>query len=172
MGVNISLEDKTDKVYNMCEPLQYSTKGFVWVCSSGGEDVKGAITVEATESETMYVGRASHEDDLVPGKVHKSHNVLYVPWGGDEHAKESYQVLVADANAKYEWISSSSGEIPNGAIQGGHTSSGEPLYIGRIVHDGVLTTGKIHPSHGVVYVPYASKEHGYGCDYEILVAIE
>ena len=65
----------------MCEPLQYSTKGFVWVCSSGGEDVKGAITVEATESETMYVGRASHEDDLVPGKVHKSHNVLYVPWG-------------------------------------------------------------------------------------------
>ena len=92
--------------------------------------------------------------------------------GGDEHAKESYQVLVADANAKYEWISSSNGEVPNGAIQGGHTSSGEPLYIGRIVHDGVLTTGKIHPSHGVVYVPYASKEHGYGFDYEILVAIE
>ena len=65
----------------MSEPLQYSTKGFVWVSSSGGEDVKGAITVAATESETMYVGRASHEGDLVPGKVHKSHNVLYVPWG-------------------------------------------------------------------------------------------
>ena len=55
------------------------------VSSSEGEDVVGAIEVEAVRGEIMYIGRALHENDLVldlvPGKVHKSHGVLYVPRG-------------------------------------------------------------------------------------------
>ena len=65
----------------MSKPLQYLTKGFVWVSSLEGENVVGAIKVEAEEGEIMYIGRAFHQNDLVPGKVHKSHSVLYVPWG-------------------------------------------------------------------------------------------
>ena len=65
----------------MSKPLQYLTKGFVWVSSLEGEDVVGAVKVEAREGGIMYIGRAFHENDLVPGKVLKPHGVLYVPWG-------------------------------------------------------------------------------------------
>ena len=92
--------------------------------------------------------------------------------GGEEHIKESYEVLVADVNAKFEWIPSSKGQVPDRAIQSGHTSSGEPLYICRVVHEGVLTPGKIHPSYKSCFIAYGSKEHSYQFDYEILVATE
>ena len=51
--------------------------GYVWVKSSGGEKVVGAID----GGEGMYVGRAFHQRDLVPGKVHRDHRSLYIPWG-------------------------------------------------------------------------------------------
>ena len=106
--------------------------------------------------------------------------VLPIPFliqfpGGEEHTKEFYEVLVADVNAKFKWIPSSNEQVPERAIQGGHTSSGEPLYICRVVHkgimEGVLTPGKIHPSHKGCFVAYDSKEHFYR-DYETLVATD
>ena len=47
--------------------------------------------------------------------------------GNKEHSKQSYEVLVADSNARYEWIGSSNGQVPQGAIQGGHTNTGKPI---------------------------------------------
>ena len=44
------------------------------------------------DNEQVYVGRASHEGALIPGKVVPSHGVCYVPWGGQEHGKTEYQV--------------------------------------------------------------------------------
>ena len=93
------------------------TPGFVWVQSSRGEKVVGAIN-GGSELGGMYIGRAIHENDLVPGKVHCSHGVLYLPWGYLEHSKQQYEVLVADVNAKYEWIRSSHGQAPHNAIHG------------------------------------------------------
>ena len=63
---------------------------------------------------------------------------------------------------------SGNGEVPFGAIQGGQTSSGEPLYIGRIWHKGEPCVGKIHPSHQTLYISYGGKEHHYKHGYEIL----
>ena len=91
--------------------------------------------------------------------------------GNKEHSKQQYEVLVADVNAKYQWIRSSGGQVPHGAIQGGHTSRGEPLYIGRKIHAGVMVPGKIHPSLSSLYIAYGGKEHDYQSDYEILVAM-
>ena len=62
-------------------PIEYCPPGFFWICSSGGCDVPGAICVSSAGSEDMYVGRAFHNNDLVPGKVHRSHNSLYLAWG-------------------------------------------------------------------------------------------
>lgn len=82
----------------------------------------------------------------------------------------------------------SGGNIPPDAVPAGRTSSGEQLYVGRAHHDGALVVGKVmflisivliekltlivwpqvHPSHGVLYVPFKWEEHGYK-DYEILV---
>ena len=42
--------------------------------------------------------------------------------GGDAEIKTSYEVLVAEENAEFEWKTSSNGEIPQGAIKGSMTS--------------------------------------------------
>lgn len=44
--------------------------------------------------ETMFVGRALHEDYYIPGKVVPSHRVCYVPYKGNEIAKPKYVTLV------------------------------------------------------------------------------
>ena len=49
--------------------------------------------------------------------------------------------------------------VPHGAIQGGRTSRGELLYIGRKIHAGVMVPGKIHPSLSSLYIAYDGKEH-------------
>ena len=93
------------------------TPGFVWVQSSHGDKIVGAVE-GGSEPGGMYVGRALHQNDLVPGKVHCTHRVLYLPWGHLEHGKQQYEVLIADVNARYDWIPSSNGQVPPRAIQG------------------------------------------------------
>ena len=61
-------------------------------------------------------------------------------------------------------------ELQNSLIPGGYTSTGEILYIGRKIHMGVMTPGKIHPSHDCLYVSYGGYEYSYKHNYEILVS--
>ncbi|XP_077502283.1 natterin-4-like [Amblyomma americanum] len=126
----------------------------------GGEDLGG---------ESLYVGRASHSGDLVPGKLVPSHGVCYVSWGEGEHGHDNYEVLVSN-DALLQWLRASNGSVPSGAIQGGVTVTGERLYIGRARHHNTLTLGKVHPSHGCLYLPFAGNEHRY-TEYEALVCM-
>ena len=91
--------------------------------------------------------------------------------GGQEHSKGLYEVLTEiDLNqSRIQWIQSNNGNVPFGAIQGGQTSNGEPLYIGRVWHNGEPCCGKIQPSHQTLYIPYGGKEYTYKQGYEILV---
>ena len=52
----------------------------------GGTDPSG---------EVYYIGRHSHQNDTIPGKIQKSHKCLYISWGGKEIAKNNYDVLIA-----------------------------------------------------------------------------
>lgn len=64
-------------------------------------------------------------------------------------------------------------EIRNRPLQrfvlAGETEDGEPLFVGRVQHEGTVTIGKVHPSHGVCYISYAGQELGFEA-YEVLVA--
>jgi len=122
----------------------------------GGVDKDGA---------QIYVGRAYHEGDWIPAKVIPDRHVAYVAYGGGEHAKDSFQLL---CEQRFDWVPTSGTNIPPGAVEGGRTENGEPLYVGRVWHDGAHTVGKVHPSHGTCYIPYAMQEMGFP-DYEILV---
>ncbi|KAL1434365.1 hypothetical protein MTO96_011985 [Rhipicephalus appendiculatus] len=125
---------------------------------SGGTDLQG---------EETFVGRAAHDGDVLPGKVVPSRGVCYVAYGSCEHGYEDYQVLVSDG-ASLGWLPASDGSLPTGAVQGGTTSEGEPLYIGRAHHNGMFIIGKVHPSHKCIYIPFSTFEHRY-TDYEVLV---
>jgi hypothetical protein len=119
------------------------------------------------------------------GKVVPTHGVCYVAWGGGEHGKSEYEVLVGSAS----WVPGTGSDIPPTALPGeillksikklldlnsvffsaGETEDGEPLFVGRARHEGTVTVGKIQPSHGVCYISYAGQELGFA-DYEVLVA--
>jgi len=125
---------------------------------AGGFDVNG---------ETIYVGRALHGGDLIPGKVVPSHGCCYVPWGGQENGHSDYQALVVRSGCELVWIATSGNRIPTGSVQGGISAEGEPLYIGRHEHGGSWVIGKVQPSHGVLYVPFGGEEVAFA-EFEIL----
>lgn len=87
-----------------------------------------------------------------------------VSFEGQEIPKYSYEVL---CNGSVQWVHSSHGQVLPNAVPGGRTSSGEILYIGRGWHNGALTPGKIHPSHGNMYIAYNGMEVALAT-YEIL----
>ncbi|KAL1426168.1 hypothetical protein MTO96_018429 [Rhipicephalus appendiculatus] len=115
-----------------------------------------------------FVARAVYKGDVLPGKAVPKKGTCYVSSSGAEVAMTSdYQVLVSDANT-LDWLPGSAGAVPTGAIQGGTTSSGERLYIGRCHHDGGLVVGKVHPSQQRIYIAYDGKEYNYE-EYDVLV---
>lgn len=66
------------------------------------------------------------------------------------------------------WVRTSGGNVPPNALPAGETEEGEPLFVGRVSHEGTLTPGKVQASHGVLYIPYGGQEVAFP-DYEILV---
>lgn len=77
----------------------------------------------------------------------------------------SLQVLVA---ANVAWVPVTEDNIPPNALPCGHNESGEPLFSGRVNHEGTLTLGKVQASHKVLYIPYGGDEISYS-EYEVLV---
>lgn len=149
-------------------PLQVrpvETGDVCWCDATGGMVPPGAVE-GGNDDEPLYVGRAHHEGALIPGKVKPGHSVCYVAWGGGEHGKSDYQVL---CGCTPTWVPTSGGNIPPNAIPGGETEDGEPLYVGRVAHEGTLTIGKVQVSHGVCYIPYSGSEVPF-TEYEIMVS--
>ena len=70
------------------------------------------------------------------------------------------QVLCAPS-ASLSWVAGSNGEVPDDAVKGGEADDGEVVYIGRAIHEGTVTIGKVHPSHGCCYVAYGEKMEFY-----------
>lgn len=111
----------------------------------------------------IQICSARHEGDLIPGKLKPLHGT-YVAWGGSEHCKNEYEVLI---NCRPQWIRCQGNSIPPQAVPSGETSDGEKLFVGRASHEGTLTIGKVQPSHGVCYISYGGQETAYDA-YEIL----
>lgn len=122
---------------------------------SGGHDSGGPT----------YVARARLGNALLPGKLVPAHRACYVPWEAKKHKLDTYEVLCGNG----EWKKTSGNNIPKKAIHGGMTENGEVLYVGRVIHNGIYTSGKIQPSHGCIYVPYGGLEWRYH-NYEIYVS--
>lgn len=44
--------------------------------------------------ETLYIGRAHIEGTIAIGKVHPSRGCCFVPYGGEEHSYQDYEIFV------------------------------------------------------------------------------
>ncbi|CAB0008995.1 unnamed protein product [Nesidiocoris tenuis] len=139
---------------------------YYWVHQYGGNVPPGAVLAGTDlDGGPIYIGRASYAGDVLPAKACPSHGCAYVSHAGAEISVKDYEILVGQNVA---WRPASGGDIPSQAIKAGQTSAGEPLFVGRTMHEGTLTPGKVHPSHGCLYIPYGGEELRFD-DYEILI---
>lgn len=97
-----------------------------------GNDADGSL---------LYVIRAHHNGDLIPGKGIPNKNAAYISYAGSEHLKDDFEVLCH--GNKLSWQHTSFNNIPPRAVHGGRTVNGEILYIGRAYHLDSLTPGKV-----------------------------
>jgi len=149
-------------------PPQYggSTCSSCWVAAGSGSVPPRAFVGGEDNGEPLYVARCQFQGCLIPGKLVPSHGTAYVPWGGAENAVSNYEIL-CDFGGR--WVACSGGNIPPNALSAGQSEDGEPLYVGRVIHEGTLTIGKVQQSHACCYIPYAGQELNYP-QYEILVS--
>ncbi|XP_043507803.1 uncharacterized protein LOC122527572 [Frieseomelitta varia] len=138
-----------------------------WLSRSAGQSMPPTAVVGGRDIDgsTIYVGRAYHEGDMLPAKVIPDKSVAYVCHNGEEHPKHDFEVL---AQGEFAWEFCSNGSVPSDAVMAGQTSDGEPLYVGRVLHNGAQTIGKVQPSHGCLYIPFDGEELSFK-DYEVLV---
>lgn len=117
--------------------------------------------------QSFFIGRAPHNGSLTPGKIFQDRKDLSLPWGTLENIKTDFEILTCAGSLN--WVAASEGNVPQNAFPGGRSENGETLYIGRFMHnDGILSVGKIQPSHRVCYVTHAGKEINLKT-YEVLV---
>lgn len=70
------------------------TSAHTWKPARGGECPVGAINVgTAANGEWLFVGRCHFQGALTLGKIHPTHNTMYVPFGGREHSVQEYECL-------------------------------------------------------------------------------
>ncbi|KAF6210032.1 hypothetical protein GE061_015787 [Apolygus lucorum] len=149
-------------------PPSHCSGTFHWVPSNDGSVPPGAVQAgQDGDGGPLFVGRAFHQGDVIPCKVSVTHGCAYLPFGGQEVMSHNYEVLVSRHIA---WQPSRDGEIPSDAIRIGQSSDGEPLYAGRVMHEGTFTPGKVHPSHKCLYIPYGGEEIRF-TEYEIMILI-
>ena len=66
-----------------------------WVAASGGHIPHGAIQGGIqSDGHKLYIGRGKYKDNVLIGKVHSGHKVLYVSFGGGEYKIGDYEMLV------------------------------------------------------------------------------
>lgn len=84
---------------------------------------------------------------------------------GMELFKNNFEFLIG---RDVVWKKEKNGKVPKNAIPvGGRTQKGDILYIGRAEYINSLTIGKVHPSHGCLYMPYGGTEVSLK-EYEVL----
>ncbi|XP_059224363.1 uncharacterized protein LOC106095173 [Stomoxys calcitrans] len=120
----------------------------IWVPASHGEVPPNATVGGYDNRESLYIARARHNNELIPGKLQPSRGCCLISRCLLEHRRRHYEVLCNSDGHWETWR----GVVPPNAIPGGYGTFGETLYIGRAAHLGTLTPGKI--LNGVCFIPF------------------
>ncbi|XP_017078878.1 RING-H2 finger protein ATL58-like [Drosophila eugracilis] len=154
-------EDLQDKKPIQWVPLNYNTKKLPEGVVRSGFDEMGNST---------YVARAYMNDDMLPaGYVARNKSAL-CSWDCQAYKLCTELEVLVLAGCDYKWVAGTKGSYPADALQTGYTEDGEVTYTGRGLYKGIMRLGKVHPSHGVMYLPYDDLEVNI-LHYEVLVVI-
>lgn len=115
-----------------------------------------------------YVARVSLYEDLLPANYVLELKAVYTSWNCSAHKVNTKVELLTLTDCEVTWVREENGYVLENALKTGYSETGEHLYTGRAVYNGRTLLGKIHPSHGVIYMPFERKEVN-SRTYEILV---
>nr|AMP43489.1 DM9-2 [Fasciola gigantica] len=138
-----------------------------WVPASNGIVPQGAIDI----GQNIFVARAMHAGEFIPGKLTPAAGQTYVPYAGVEHGVPQYQVLcVTGVNCGkcYKWSPAEGGHVPKNSVVAAIAGDGGPVYIARAEVEGEKLVGKVHSGHSNAYFPHKGKEIPVA-NYEVLV---
>lgn len=144
--------------------------------SPGPFDASKYHAVEAgyhQDGAKLYIGRAriideDEDEGLHIGKIHQLENICYIPYEGDEHRLDNFEILSVPPGVSVHWVAASAGQVPPNAVEGGQYQDGSKTYIGRFQFNGTVTPGEIVPNEGVCYISFNGKEEESN-NYEVLV---
>ena len=133
-------------------------------CSGSFKNIKGSMTnarKKVTKSESLMCS--------LVGRLHSHYRGLYVPYEGKEYIVKTYEVLCAyippptvhSCPNEWTWIKVLNGEIPEGALAGGTTASGEVTYVARAQHiwENLRLCGQFIPSERKCLICLGGKAH-------------
>ena len=106
-------------IHNCSLPFSYYKKMPIRFVHAANGQLPPYAYIGGHDNGPQYVARSYHEGSLVPGKFVPHHGVTYVPWGGKEHPKSQYEVLVQEGPDNLVWVDASRGNlgscyVPNG----------------------------------------------------------
>ena len=178
--------------YGTVPPLTHTyCSTYSWIDARDGEVPQGALAAGMTSNgEVTYAARVVVNGVDVPGHLAPPKHYCQVSYAATEREHTQYQVLTIEDPAGFYWKLDSQGHLPERVVFGGE--DGKKMGVGRTItgsdvsvgktYKGVpirLPTcktkaslqlvGKVHPSHGCLYVPYEGLEYIYR-EYEVLVA--
>ncbi|KOX67602.1 hypothetical protein WN51_08704, partial [Melipona quadrifasciata] len=133
-------------------------KNVAYVCHNGEEHPKHDFEVSKTPKTSAVLSSKS----FIPLEIIETKSA--------KHKASTLAGLVVLAQGEFAWEFCSNGSVPSDAVIAGQTSDGEPLYVGRVLHNGAQTVGKVQPSHGCLYIPFDGEELSFK-DYEVLVDV-
>ncbi|XP_050743293.1 uncharacterized protein LOC108030229 [Drosophila biarmipes] len=118
---------------------------------------------------TSYVARVYLNDDLLPASYVAKTKTALCSWDCRAYEFTELELRIL-TDCHYKWVAGTKGSYPPGALQAGHSEDGEVTYTGRGQYRGITRLGKVHPSHGVMYLPHRGLEVNIP-DYEVLVVV-
>ena len=81
------------------------------------------------------VGRATHDNQLLPGRYHFNGNT-YIAWASREHRVREAEYLEVDEHCSVAWVPYTAGyPIMSGAVVGSSLPDGTPLYVINLLID-------------------------------------
>lgn len=165
----MSLSDRKRHIESESEYESSESTADEWVrCSDGNVPRHAMIGGQNLHGEPFYVARVSLRGNLLPGKMLASARLCFISLDQIEFSSNVYEVLTRSPSLNYHWVRMGGCVIPRNGIVGGRTALGELIFVGRHMHKGEQTPGKIIPSHRCIYIPYLGKEIRYR-DFEVLI---
>jgi Protein of unknown function (DUF3421) len=138
---------------------------FNWVAVNETKAAPANVVYSGDAARSSFVGRLFHGGEFLPAEVSANCKIAVAVYENTLVTSTKFEVFTGTS---FAWVPSRVGGIPASAVASGKTLYGEWLFIGRAKFEDKIRIGKVHPSHGRIFVPYNSRT-GTCQNYEVLV---